>query len=109
MPSLNQVHATSSLSFQTLAKCNTLALEIGALHGQLRMGFNMKVKIECRKSKNYPNNVYATMTSTAAGELLVSATLDYCIARCAEMGLEITNAQDVLVWLHENADFKPYK
>jgi hypothetical protein len=66
-----------------------------------------KVKIECHKSPRYPNNVYAKIYLD--GEMVTNATLDYCIAKCHNMNLEIENAQDVLFWLHNNADFKAYK
>lgn len=63
----------------------------------------MNVTIKCRLNSRFPEAVYADMYE--GDELLVSATLTYCIASASERGYTITNAQDVLVWLNKNTDF----
>lgn len=63
----------------------------------------MNVTIKCRLNSRFPEAVYADMYE--GDELLVSATLGYCVAVANEHGHTIANAQDVLVWLNKNSDF----
>lgn len=66
----------------------------------------MKVKLTCHANKRFRETVYASVH--CADDLLINATLDYCLSACAERGYTIENAQDVLMWLHKNADFVAY-
>lgn len=63
----------------------------------------MNVTIKCKLNSRFPETVYASMYE--GDELLVSATLTYCITVANERGYTIVNAQEVLVWLHKNSDF----
>lgn len=63
----------------------------------------MLVTIKPKLSPRYPGVVYANVE--CAGELMISATLDYCISACAARGYTIENGHEVLVWLHKNTNF----
>lgn len=62
----------------------------------------MNVTMKCHTNPNKPGIVYATVN---AGGVEISATLDYCLSVCRERGYVIENANDVLYWLHMNAEF----
>lgn len=61
----------------------------------------MNVVLQPRTNRRYPGTVYADIRSVA-GELLVSATYDYCMTAVATRGYLIANAQDVKQWLDKN-------
>ncbi|WP_407305700.1 hypothetical protein [Acinetobacter sp.] len=64
----------------------------------------MLVNIKCTLSAaRHPGVVYASVE--CAGELLINATLDYCLSACEARGYTIENGQEVLLWLHKNTDF----
>lgn len=67
----------------------------------------MNVTITCHLSARRPGTVYAKMEDSAQ-DVMVSATLDYCLSAAKERGYNITNAQDVLMWLHMNSSFVGY-
>jgi hypothetical protein len=64
----------------------------------------MRVKITCTPNNSRPEIVYADVT--CADELIISATLNYCLTACADRGYTIENAQEVLMWLYGNAEFR---
>jgi hypothetical protein len=68
----------------------------------------MLVIVTCKLNERHPGTVYASVKSPE-GELMINATLDYCLSACKERGYQIENAQDVLLWLHKNAEFHGYK
>jgi hypothetical protein len=72
----------------------------------LNWEFNMLVKIKPHLSVRHPGIVYASVE--CADELLVSATLDYCLSACEARGYTIENGHEVLIWLHKNAEFHGY-
>ena len=69
----------------------------------LNWEFNMLVTIKPKLNASKPGIVYASVE--CAGELLISATLDYCLNACEDRGYTIENGQEVLMWLHRNSDF----
>lgn len=67
----------------------------------------MRVTITCKLNPSRTGIVYATVT--CADEVLISATLDYCIAACKDRGYLLENAHDVLQWLNGNVTFSANK
>lgn len=67
----------------------------------------MRVTLTCSTNTWKPGIVYATVAD-GAGQIIMSATLDYCLSACHERGNIIENAQDVLMWLHLNVEFEAY-
>lgn len=63
----------------------------------------MNVTIQGLYSHKDTKFVYATVKD--GSRPVVSASLDYCISYCQRDGHIIDNAQEVLEWLHKNADF----
>jgi hypothetical protein len=61
----------------------------------------------CHLNPRKPGIVYAKLDSST-GDPLVSATFDYCVDAAKQRGYNITNAQEVLEWLHKNADIVGY-
>lgn len=73
----------------------------------------MKISITPRLNARTPGMVYASVhcvdpDSEMEGELLISATLDYCLSAAAERDYSIENGHEVLMWLHKNANFVGY-
>jgi hypothetical protein len=70
----------------------------------------MNVYIKCHTNPNKPGIVYASVTNTTSPlkDVIISATLDYCLSACHERGYVVENAQDVLMWLHLNVEFEAY-
>lgn len=63
----------------------------------------MKITIEHIYSHKETLIVYAAVFVNDS--VYLSASLDYCISWCKREGHEISNAHEVLVWLHENAQW----
>jgi len=73
----------------------------------------MNVTITPRLNARHAGIVYATVTcvepdADLEGELLIGATLDYCLSACADRGYTIVNGHEVLMWLHKNTNFVGY-
>lgn len=70
----------------------------------------MDVRIDCHLSKSHPGIVYASVTRLVYNdqEMEINATLDYCLSACIGRGYNIINGQEVLMWLHKNANFVGY-
>jgi hypothetical protein len=63
----------------------------------------MMVTLKPKLSPGRPGVVYASVE--CGGELLINATLDYCLSACRERGYTIENGQEVLLWLFDNTTF----
>jgi len=64
----------------------------------------MLVTVKPKLSVRHPGIVYASIYN--GEELLVNATLDYCLGACAQRGYQIENAQEVLLWMYNNVEFQ---
>lgn len=69
----------------------------------------MNVVMKLHLNRRHQGIVYASLeeappNESVKGKPICAATFDYCVDVAKNRGYNITNAQEVLEWLHKNAD-----